>query len=323
MGSRAVIVLCRDGDVARRRFGITDGSDGIIYTRTGRPFFDATTESEVLARLRTATTATELWDELGTDWLCLDAEIMPWSVKAQDLIRHQYAATGSAARADLSATIEALTKARDQGVDVSTLLHRTKERLDSVMAYTDSYRRYVWPVDSVADLRIAPFHLLASEGAVHADRDHGWHMSTLARLCAADPEILLATAHRVIDLDDEESTAAAMEWWLSLTEQGGEGMVVKPWDFIARGQKGLVQPAIKVRGREYLRIIYGPEYTLPEHMERLRARGLSAKRSLALREFALGLEALSRFVRGESLRLVHECVFGVLALESEPIDPRL
>ena len=100
-------------------------------------------------------------------------------------------------------------------------------------------------------------------------------------------------------------------------------MVVKPAGFIARGKRGLAQPAIKCRGRDYLRIIYGPEYTLPEHLERLRSRGLSAKRALALREFALGIEALERFVRREPLRRVHECAFGVLALESEPVDPRL
>jgi len=323
MGSRAIAVLCRDADAARGRFGVTDGSDGIIYTRTGRRFFDAPAEGEVLARLRAAMTMSGLWDELGTDWVCLDAEIMPWSAKAQELLRQQYAATGSAATADLSATIGALTRAQDQGVDVSALLQRAQERMAAVTAYVDSYRRYVWSVDSIADLRIAPFHLLASEGRVHSDRDHGWHMTTLSRLCAADPEFLLATAHRVVDLADKQSVAAATEWWLDLTRQGGEGIVVKPWDFVARAEKGLVQPAIKVRGREYLRIIYGPEYTLPEHMERLRARVLSAKRSLALREFALGLEALSRFVNRESLRRVHECVFGVLALESEPVDPRL
>jgi protein phosphatase len=248
---------------------------------------------------------------------------MPWSAKAQDLLRQQYAATGSAAVADLSATVDALTRAQEQGVDVSALLQRAQERMDSVTAYVDSYRRYVWPVDSIADLRIAPFHLLASDGQIHSDRDHGWHMTTLSRLCAADPELLMATAHRVIDLANEHSVAAATEWWLDQTRQGGEGIVVKPWDFVTRAEKGLTQPAIKVRGREYLRIIYGPEYTFPEHMERLRARGLSAKRSLALREFALGLEALSRFVNRESLRRVHECVFGVLALESEPVDPRL
>jgi protein phosphatase len=87
----------------------------------------------------------------------------------------------------------------------------------------------------------------------------------------------------------------------------------KPFDFITKGRRGLVQPAVKCRGREYLRIIYGPEYTAPEHLERLRSRKLEAKRSLAL----------ERFVRCEPLRRVHECCFGVLALESEPVDPRL
>ncbi len=100
-------------------------------------------------------------------------------------------------------------------------------------------------------------------------------------------------------------------------------MVIKPLQFIAQTRRGLIQPAVKCRGREYLRIIYGPEYTAPENLQRLRARGLSSKRSLALREFSLGIESLQRFVAREPLRKVHECVFGVLALESEPVDPRL
>jgi hypothetical protein len=112
-----------------------------------------------------------------------------------------------------------------------------------------------------------------------------------------------------------------MLWWEELTGRGGEGVVVKPWDFITSGRRGVIQPAVKCRGREYLRIIYGPEYTLPANLERLRQRGLGAKRALALREFALGIEALERFTQGEPLRRVHECVFGVLALESEPVDP--
>ena len=84
-----------------------------------------------------------------------------------------------------------------------------------------------------------------------------------------------------------------------------------------------MQPAIKVRGPEYLRIIYGPEYRLPGNLDRLRARNVGTKRSLAGREFALGIEALERFVSREPLRRIHECVFGILALESEPVDPRL
>src|ERR1019366_1514695 len=116
---------------------------------------------------------------------------------------------------------------------------------------------------------------------------------------------------------------AARDWWLAMTEKGGEGMVVKPSDFFTKGPKGLVQPAVKCRGREYLRIIYGPEYLAPENLARLRKRGLARKRRLAQREFLLGLEALRRFVERQPLRKVHECVFGVLALESEAVDPRL
>jgi protein phosphatase len=178
-------------------------------------------------------------------------------------------------------------------------------------------------VRSLADIKLAPFHLLATEGKVHVERDHVWHMETLKRLCVADDNLLFATSYILVDVIAAESRQQGVEWWEQLTGNGGEGMVVKPVDFIAQGVRGLVQPAVKCRGREYLRIIYGPEYDSPEHLERLRARGLSAKRSLALREFALGIEALERFARREPLRRVHECVFGVLALESEPVDPRL
>jgi protein phosphatase len=148
-------------------------------------------------------------------------------------------------------------------------------------------------------------------------------METLARVCRSDPDLLLATLYLVVDVTDGASREQGITWWEELTGRGGEGMVVKPRDVIAPGRRGIVQPAVKCRGREYLRIIYGPEYTTPENLERLRSRGLGAKRSLALREFVLGVEGLERFIRREPLRRIHECVFGVLALESEPVDPRL
>ena len=203
------------------------------------------------------------------------------------------------------------------------LLNEYRERLDLTSRYVDAYRRYCWPVKSLDDMRLAPFHLLASKGHVHVDKDHVWHMETISRMCQSDPQFLLATPWRKVDLSDAASEAAATAWWESLTASGGEGMVVKPLSFVHKGRRDLAQPAVKCRGREYLRIIYGPEYTRPEHLARLRQRALGGKRSLAIREFALGVEALERFVRREPLRRVHECVFGVLALESEPVDPRL
>jgi protein phosphatase len=203
------------------------------------------------------------------------------------------------------------------------LLEKYRQRLEMAEKYIEAYRHYCWPVSSIDDLRLAPFHILATEGAVHASKDHVWHMETIARVCHQDPKFLLSTPYLMVDLGDAESQACATTWWEELTSSGGEGMVVKPLEFIATGSRGLVQPALKCRGREYLRIIYGPEYTTPENLGRLRARGVGTKRSLASREFALGMEGLERFVRLEPLRRVHECVFGVLALESEPVDPRL
>jgi len=322
MGSRAVVVICRDEDVARKRFGVEGEGIGVCYTRTGRRFFnDVNLETEFLARVRASIDHSGLWDELKTDWLCLDCELMPWSAKAMELVRQQYAAVGASSRAALAESVTVLEQAIRRDESLRPLLDRYQDRAAMARQYTEAYRRYCWNVISLEDFKLAPFHLLASEGAVYTDKDHVWHMNTLARLCH-DP-LFVATPYKVIDVTDPASQAEGIAWWEELTGRGGEGMVVKPLSFVVKGRRGLSQPAVKCRGREYLRIIYGPEYTAPEHLERLRARGLSAKRSLASREFALGIEALDRFVRLEPLYRVHECVFGVLALESEPIDPRL
>lgn len=322
MGSRAVVIVCRDEETARKRFGVNEGI-GICYTRTGRSFFAGVIETQLLARLQVALTKTNFWAEFKTDWVCLDCELMPWSAKAQELLQRQYAAVGSASRSALSQAVAVLDKAAKRGIDVSTPLSHYQQRSQMASQYVDAYRRYCWQVDSLADLKLAPFHLLATEKAVHIDKSHVWHMETLARICHLDAGLLLATSYKVVDVTDIESQSTAIKWWEELTNLGGEGMVVKPLDFVVKGQRGLVQPAVKCRGREYLRIIYGLEYTAAENLNRLRSRGLSGKRSLALREFALSIEALERFTRGEPLRQVHECVFGILALESEPVDPRL
>jgi protein phosphatase len=324
MGSRAVVVVCRDADVARSRFGVDGGETGAIYTRTGRPFLSRPGDTEAaLSRVRSAVGAAGLWEQLGSGWLVLDCELLPWSAKALELIRRQYASVGAAARAGLSATVAALGAAAVRGLDVTELLDRQRHRIEHVDRYVDAYRRYVWPVSGISDLRLAPFHVLAAETGVFTDRDHTWHLEHCDRLITADPDWFRPTARRAVDVTDAEDQAAGTAWWEELTATGGEGMVVKPMSFIAEGRKGLVQPGIKCRGRDYLRIIYGPEYADPGQIDRLRTRNLGRKRSLAIREFGLGVEALERFVRHEPLHRVHECVFGVLALESEPVDPRL
>ncbi|MFI6279912.1 polynucleotide kinase-phosphatase [Streptomyces sp. NPDC050988] len=325
MGSRAVALVCRDEETARERFGAT-GVSGALYTRTGRPFFndDAVTE-EILGRVRAAITEAGLWKELETDWVLLDAELLPWSLKASGLLRSQYAAVGAAAGAVFPGAVAALEGAAARGVDVQDLLAKQRERAADAASFTDAYRRYCWTTSGLDGVRLAPFQILAVRGRSLAAVPHEEQLALIDRLVADDPSGLLQTTRRLfVDTGDPESVRAGVDWWLEMTGRGGEGMVVKPDRAVVRGGNGrLVQPGIKCRGREYLRIIYGPEYTRPENLDRLRGRFLNHKRSLALREYALGLEALDRLAEGEPLWRVHEAVFGVLALESEPVDPRL
>lgn len=325
MGSRVVVVICKDEQAAVKRFGVENGEIGICYTRTGRNFFnDSDIEKAFITRVNQCLTSTNFWDKFNTGWVCLDAELMPWSAKAQALLKEQYASVGAAAGGALPKVVRALQMTFDRGVEeVKPLLEKFSAKDKAIDKYIKAYQNYCWPVERIEDYKLAPFHILAIEGEVYVDKTHEWHMKNIADICQGDSKLFLATRYKIVDLTDSSSYDEAVQWWLDLTGKGGEGMVVKPYNFIAYGSEGLLQPAIKCRGREYLRIIYGPEYDAPENIERLRNKGLSRKQSLALREFALGVEGLERFVKKEPLRRIHESVFGVLALESKYVDPRL
>jgi protein phosphatase len=318
MGSRAVVLVTRDDDVAEKRFGLA--GLGAVHTRTGRSFFGPELTDELLLGLRSAVEKAGLFKELDTPWLLLDAELLPWSAKAGDLLRNQYAAVGAAARSSLPAATAALESAVAAGLDVGELLARTRRRTENAEKFSAAYRRYCWPTDGLEGVRLAPFQLLATEGATYQAKPHAWHLALADRLVASAPELVTTTRRIFVD---SSSWDAGTAWWEELTAAGGEGMVVKPAANLTRTEKGLAQPGLKVRGQEYLRIIYGPDYTEPANFERLRSRNLGHKRSMALREYALGLESLDRAARGEPLWRIHECVFAVLALESEPVDPRL
>ncbi len=318
MGSRAVVLVGRDQAAAAKRF-VDDGATGVVYTRTGRSFFDPARTEELLGTVRTAITEAGLWDEFDTDWLLLDCELLPWSAKAESLIR-AYAGVGAAGRAALPAAVSVLEQAAARGLDVTALRQRVSSDLTALHAYTAAYRPYV----SQAPVTLAPFAVLAAQGIAFTDRDHEWQLSIADRLVAVDPATFTPTRRLVLDLACEDATARATQWWLEFTAAGAEGMVVKPHDGLAaRNGKGLFQPGIKCRGREYLRIIYGPSYTEPARLASLRERRLGRKRSLALREHTLGLAALTTVAGNGPFHRVHELVFAILACESEPVDPRL
>ncbi|HWS37242.1 MAG TPA: polynucleotide kinase-phosphatase [Actinoplanes sp.] len=311
MGSRAVV-----------RVSVSGAGDA-IWTRTGRPFFGPELDGPLLDRVRAA--AAPILAELATDWLLLDAELLPWSAKAGSLIRDHYAAVGAAGRAALPAALSVLEQVAGRGLDVTELQDRLRLRSAEIDGYSAAYRAYVKPTDGLDGVTLAPFAVLAGAGISYADRDHDWHLALADRLVSADPQLFTPTRRMIVDLADPAAEAAATDWWLTMTAAGGEGMVVKPWAGLgATGRDGrLVQPGVKCRGREYLRIIYGPEYTRSEQLDRLRQRNLGRKRALALREHGLGLAALDRLAEGAPAWRVHELVFAILAAESEPVDPRL
>ena len=327
MGSRAIVIAGRDANAIERKFGIRDENAAMCYSRTGRPFFtdpDPSIETKFYRRVRDAIGQAGLWDELESDWIILDCEFMPWSYKAQGLLRSQYAATAAAADNTLAQIRQAFERLSARNIETDPeLSRRINLRSHAAQMFRDAYRNYCWEVKSVNDIELAPFHVMASQGKVHTDRDHDWHMSVGRRLQDADPGMFVATNHLRVDVTDKGQVEQATTWWLTLTQAGREGMVVKPMSFTAQSARTMVQPAVKCRGSEYLRIIYGPEYNLPHNIDKVRRRSLRGKQNAAVQEFALGVEGLERFVRNEPLHRVHECAFAVMALETQPMDPRL
>ncbi len=338
MGSRAVVIACRDEEAASKTFKAADGQKGICYTRTGREFFsEEDLKNAFIDEVVDTLTQSEFWEKFETDWVCLDCELMPWSAKAQLLLKEQYSAVGTAGVQSLRQVVPLLNEAAGRelicfevsnetsgkNMDIKELAARYQEKMEMLNKYVEAYRKYCWPVNSLHGYKLAPFHIMAVEGRTFINKEHLWHMNEINEICKAGSNLLMATNFMEVDVTNDDSIKGGVDWWYGLTQNGGEGMVVKPLDFTVKNENGLIQPAVKCRGREYLRIIYGPEYMLDKNMKKLKKRSLGKKRSLALREYALGVEALERFTRNEPLYRVHECVFGVLALESEPVDPRL
>jgi len=323
VGSRAVVIVAKSKSVIEKRFGIKNEGIGRIMTRTGRAFFNETEmEQALLQKVQDALTKADFWKQQETDWVILDSELMPWSAKAMKLIEEQYAAVGKASHLALTGTNKALNLGVNKHPELKAILERFEEKKTMSDQFTKAYKNYCWEVTDINDYKLAPFHIMATEGKVHTDKDHVWHMETIKSFAQFEP-VLMATTYKVVNLNNETECEQAIDWWMALTKKGGEGIVVKPLNFLSKNDKGLIQPAIKCRGQEYLRIIYGADYTVEKNLKRLRNRNLKKKRAMAIKEFSLGLESLQRFVNKESLRRIHECTFGVLAMESDPVDPRL
>ena len=115
--------------------------------------------------------------------------------------------------------------------------------------------------------------------------------------------------------------AAVLRRFEEITAARNEGLIIKAPDLLPRGTT--VTPLIKVRAREYPRIIYGPEYGRLEALPGLRKCSTGRKRTMARIGTVLGQESLARFVDREPMARVHEVVSASMAVASEPIDSRL
>ncbi|PGY05668.1 polynucleotide kinase-phosphatase [Bacillus sp. AFS031507] len=316
MGSRGILLLFKNKEIAKDYIGTE--TLGSIYTRTGRAFFKKELEEQILQELNIDLSG--YFEKYNTDFVLMDAEILPWNLKAKELIMNQYAHVGEMALLDRSKLQEQLKKALDNGKDVSSWLEETSEKIRNAQVFNEVYQKYCWETEGLAGIEIAPFHTLAHSNETFFDKPHTWHMEKNKEFSVLS-DLFMETEYRIVN--DEDSMKSAIEWWEEMTEDGHEGFVVKPESYVARHKGKLLQPAIKVRGRKYLHIIYGIDYLQPENLSRLKQRNAGKKQRNALKEFALGVEAVNRFVRKESLERYHECVLAVLALESDPIDPRL
>lgn len=318
MGSRAVLLLFRDEQAAVSYIGRP--ALGTIYSRTGRAFFDRETEAQVLARLNADLVQAGYFSRYNTEMLLLDAEIIPWNLKARELIATQYAHVAEAAKMDREQLLVKLRQAEAAGRDVTGWVQEMEAKLQSVQVFRQAFQQYCWDVSGLEGIRIAPFHILAHSGQSFFDHSHIWHMEQ-ARLLDGISPLFMETEYRVIHSGADE--ADVIKWWQDMTEDGHEGIVIKPETFITKNGRHMVQPAIKVRGRKYLHIIYGIDYLQPDNLKRLKQRKTSKKERHALMECALSVESVNRFIRKEPLERVHECVLAALALESDPVDPRL
>lgn len=318
MGSRAVLLLFKDTGVARKIVG--SEILGVIYTRTGRRFFDKATEQEVLLKLNEELINKGYFEKHETDYVLLDAEIMPWNLKAKELISNQYAHIAENAILDRSKLKEKLEVGVHKNQDLHKYLKEVEVQLENAETFKEVFQKYCWDIEGTKDIQIAPFHILAHSNKTFFDKTHVWHMEKNQEL-AEGSKLFIRTEYKVIS--DEASEKEVIEWWKEITAEGHEGIVIKPEFFIETDKGKLLQPAIKVRGRKYLSIIYGMDYLLPKNLERLKKRSAGKKGKLALREFSLGVEGIQRFINGESIERIHECVLATLALESDPVDPRL
>lgn len=317
-GIRVVAIICKDSGVASRCFGVQENVGGVLYSRTGQRIFDDTNvEIALINQIRSAIEISGTWEKLKTDWVCLDCELMPLQFDQREDLKKRYAQIGLAGVHSLNEVVKQLRQTKVDGKANEVLMH-FDERLNAVKNFVKIYQQYCCSTKAIENLRLVPFHIMATEGRLHTNKDHFWHLETISKIVKEIPNSFLGRVeYRVVDLNNLKSQKESIDWWEEINNLGGEGIVAKPQTFIVKKQGNLLQPAIKCRGREFLRLTFGPEYTDPISMRILREQNVVGKQIFSLKEFSLGIEAMTRFIQHESKSRIQECIFGIVALEIE------
>ena len=322
-GEVVTVILGKNELTILNRFGIKGEGIGTVINSSGHRYFDSPDqEQQFLKEFRQVVDGLDLWSSLDTDWLCLTGEMVPGAgIWGDHLVNLQRLA--AAGEEDITRTTTALREAQQAGLDTQQLLIETTHQHKFLQRFGETVKAYDCPAEQLQDYRFYPQTLLASEGKTYFDMDQVWHRNHWKGIGKDQESMFSPSQYHWVDLNDADACRAVSTWFEELSSQQSAGVVVSPTHPVMEAGTDLIQPGLSVRGKEYLRTIYGPDYDHPEKLELHRVRRLKDIRQLAVRQLALGEEALIRFVEKKDLTSVYECNFALLSLQASDIDPRL
>ncbi|MDF2880165.1 MAG: polynucleotide kinasephosphatase [Clostridiaceae bacterium] len=318
MGSRSTIIVFKDKEKAIEF--TNQQEEVIIYSRTGKKFFNEKENETISLRIKAILNSIDYFNRFDTGFVIIDAEILPWNAKGEGLLFNQYLPVLDSALALNTKLYENL---KDTPIIKEEMLKEVENNLTNINKYKQQLENYCWDTN-IENIKIAPFHLLAHEGKTFFDKEHEWHLNHFNMFAENEDNLFIKTPYVLIDLTKEESISNSIKFWDELTSKGYEGFILKTEYFLEHNDQGeLILPMMKVRGKDYLRIIYGINYDNPTVIAKLKNRSLSRKRSLHYRELLLGVEALKRFSNGEDFQTWHEYILTILCMTNEVVDHRL
>lgn len=318
MGSRATILAFESEDKAIHY--TNQPKTTIIYSRNGLPFFKGSDDEFICDKIQHLLKSNNYYKKHNTGFVLMDVEILPWNAKGSGLLTNQYLPV-----LDSSKSLNNKLLGNLEGIKgLEHIVKEVNNNLINIDKYKEQLENYCWDAD-ITNIKIAPFHLLAHEGKTYFDKTHEWHLNHFNELIdIPSNDLFEKTPYVLVDLDDEDSIKKAVDFWLDVTAKGYEGVMFKTETFIEKNDEGeTILPMMKVRGKDYLRIIYGINYNDDKYIHQLRYRNVSKKRFLHYKQTALAVESVKLFANGESFDKWHDYVFANLCLGNVVTDHRL